>query len=84
MTQDIHIPPEAVEAAAKQLNPRAKWTKPNPTYAQRVTMDVARNRATAAIRAALENWPGMTTRTGLYTDLILPLTETSTKENDNG
>ena len=36
------------------------------------------------IAAAINAWPGMTTRTGLYTDLILPLTETSTKENDNG
>ena len=32
-----------------------------------------------AIAAAINAWPGMTTRTGLHTDLILPLPETKKK-----
>ena len=43
---DINIPPEAVEAAVAAAN------ADDPYY-------VSRSQITAAIRAALENWPGM-------------------------
>ena len=65
MTQDTHIPPEAVEAAARKI---ALGTEGSDEW-----WTLYMRRATAAIRAALAAWPGMTTRTGLHIDLILPL-----------
>lgn len=65
---DIHIPPEVVEAAARAAHDL--WRKQASIgddiaeYEQwddvsRFYKDELRAQATAAIRAALENWPGM-------------------------
>ena len=61
MTHDIHIPPEAVKAAlrAYEMSMRNLDHKP----------------LTAAIRAALENWPGMQRRIHIEQAIILPLPE---------
>ena len=50
---NINIPPEAVEAAARELAPHpwSMYTDGAKAHFQA--------KATAAIRAALENWPGM-------------------------
>jgi len=50
MTKHIHIPPEAVEAAARAI--ATMEGAPEAWVLRQV-------RATAAIRAALENWPGV-------------------------
>lgn len=60
--EDIHIPPEAVAAAlrAYEMGMRNLDHKP----------------LTAAIRAALAAWPGMTTEPRMWrTAIILPITE---------
>lgn len=74
-TDDITIPPEAVEAAARELAPHpwSMYTDSAQAHFQA--------KATAAIRAALAAWPGMHTHEwqrpwlgGMSgTDIILPL-----------
>jgi hypothetical protein len=89
---DIHIPPEAVEAAARaayyaftEINigdGEDRWERLLPRFRAEY-----REQARAAIRAALGAWPGMYPVSYGGDEppfLVLPLTETSTKENDNG
>lgn len=83
----ITIPPAALEAGARAL---ADTYYRNCT-AGRLTMadtdDVPEDwyvEARAAFEAMVEAWPDMAHRVMPYAALILPLTETSTKENDNG
>ena len=72
----LHIPPEAVEAAARAACAGNKWDQPCAT----ACVD-CRGDATAAIRAALAAWPGAHTHEwqrpwlgGMSgTDIILPL-----------
>lgn len=85
---DIHIPAEALEAAARALYKTwfdkendPSWENAPPNYRQ-----LYLNGATAALRAALANWPGMGIMVtedyiGTRRQIILPLTENS---NDKG
>ena len=64
MTQNIHIPPEAVEAGARAIG--------EETYVG--NKQTLRDAATAAIRAALTAWPGMGRVEGLMDgdDMVAP------------
>jgi len=85
MTHDIHIPPEAVEAAARALH--ARWVimcvqdGADPLDYERwegledEERDGWRSEATAAIRAMLAAWPGVQHRVLIEQAIILPLTE---------
>ena len=53
---DIHIPPEALEAAAKAIGEETYVGNKNTLI----------DAATAAITAALRAWPGMDTRPNIY------------------
>jgi hypothetical protein len=64
---NITIPPEAFEAAAIEMAP-APWSM----YTEDA-QEHFRRKARAACLAMLSAWPGMSTRTGIYTDIILPL-----------
>jgi len=73
----ITIPPAALEAGARAI--LREWTDLNS----------AEDAARAAFTAMVEAWPGMyradwNDKNELDPVIILPLTETSTKENDNG
>lgn len=73
----ITIPPAALEAGARAISETDTGTNPYE--------DLAR----AAFTAMVEEWPGMyradwNDKNELDPVIILPLTETSTKENDNG
>lgn len=95
----ITIPPEAVEAAARALY--EAWcafhgvTETSRPWEDIDDDDEERNacvaEARAAIRAALESWPGVTTTSWFENgvrkavlNIPLPTNETSTKENNNG
>lgn len=81
MTTDIHIPPEAVAAAARALAIRRLDADVWDTHMDRNMKHFYIEDATAAIRAMLAAWPGMHTREwprpwlgGMSgTDIILPL-----------
>ena len=80
----ITIPPEALEAAAKAIAENLRTARLTTE-----TQDGYKPEATAAIRAALENWPGWEgSWTGdgdtLRRTIILPLNEVSTQEKTNG
>lgn len=76
---NIHIPPEAVEAAARALCAHAELFWPDLTGGEHA---VLRGEATAAIRAALAAWPGMNHDSQAWRGyggevLILPLPQES-------
>ena len=81
---DITIPPAALEAGKDTAFAWLRSHMEDDVRVQNMTDEELGELVEAACLAMLAAWPGMTTRTGLHTDLILPLTETSTKENDNG
>lgn len=56
---NIHIPPEAVEAAARAIKQWLDYTLDKDTRASELTDGEHDDLATAAIRAALAAWPGM-------------------------
>jgi len=76
---DIHIPPEAVEAGARAAYetpvPGASSVDEKPwEQVDGMLREYFVWQATAAIRAALENWPGMTTEPRMWrTAIILPI-----------
>lgn len=78
---DIHIPPEAGEAAARaifRVGFERETLEGDAADADRLAF--ARRYATAAIRAALEAWPGMNHDSQAWRGyggevLILPMTE---------
>jgi hypothetical protein len=86
---DITIPPEALEAGARAIyfafteanigDGEDRWDRLLPRYRAEY-----REQARAAFLAVVEMWPDMAHRVMPYPALILPLTETSTTENDNG
>lgn len=75
---NLHIPPEAVEPVADEFADAMQCSKiceRNLRSLKGVPCECG-NRATAAIRAALAAWPGMTTEPRMWrTAIILPLTE---------
>jgi len=46
----------------------------------RLCTDVSVEQCRAALAAALNAWPGKSTRTGIYTDIILPLSKEGADE----
>lgn len=91
----IPIPPAVLEAGARAAHdqwrhecavadnePVENWrTWPYLVLAEQLGWV---EQARAAFEAMVEAWPDMAHRVMPYAALILPLTETSTKENDNG
>ncbi len=82
------IPPEAVEAATRKIAKMRGCDK--AVFSKCVSAIEAgvpckcEDEARAAFEAMMGAWPDMAHRVMPYAALILPLTETSTKENDNG
>ena len=76
---NIHIPPEAVEAAARELTMALVLAVDEDCRACALTDDERMEAARAAIRAALAAWPGVEHMAGdeafPFYYLILPLTE---------
>jgi len=83
----ITIPPAALEAGAKHIY--QNWHRDSADLLPPWELLAAEYRtrwldqARAAFEAMVGAWPDMAHRVMPYAALILPLTETSTKENDN-
>ena len=87
----MNIPPAALEAGARALCNEQRLFWPDLTKDEH---DIIRGEARAAFLAMVEAWPngnlhvpvgaGEPRKSFTLPALILPITETSTKENNNG
>jgi hypothetical protein len=76
--RSLTIPPEVVEAAAREICKRDCGFSLDAL--DRPTKDKWRDTARAAIAAALAAWPGMAIRVMPYDALILPLPQQEARD----